>query len=84
MMHALYVLQYAKGTCWAEAISNSKKIKTYIVLTITELCLQSCIASVNKSISQSINQLVSQYALNKTCSNLLEAFRAGTFGLVYT
>ena len=47
MKNALYVLQYAKGTCLAEATSNSKKIKP-VALAVIELRYQSVTQSVSK------------------------------------
>ena len=49
MKNALYILQYAKGTCWAEAMSNSEKIKP-VALAVIELCFLK--ASVSQLLSQ--------------------------------
>ena len=38
MMHSLYVLQYAKGTCRAEVMSNREKIEP-VALAVIALCL---------------------------------------------
>ena len=49
MKNALYVLRYMpKGTSWAEAISNSEKIKS-IALAVVELRL-------SEGISQSVSR----------------------------
>ena len=45
MKNALYVLQYAKGTCWAEAMSSSENIKP-VALAVIELHLSEGISQV--------------------------------------
>ena len=50
MKNALYVLRYAKGTCWAEAMLNCEKIKP-VALAVIELDL-------SEGISQSVTQSV--------------------------
>ena len=52
MKNALYVLRYAKGTCRAEATSNSDKIKP-VALAVIELHL-----------SEGISQLLTQSVEN--------------------
>ena len=48
MKNELYVLWYAKGTCWVEVTSNSEKIKP-VALAIIKLHL-------SEGISQSVRQ----------------------------
>ena len=66
-----------KGTCQAEATSNSEKIKL-VALAVIELCLSEGII---QSVSQLLTYLVSQQKIPsnkkilKFCSNLLKAFR---------
>ena len=50
MKNALYVLWYAKRHLWAEAMSNSEKIKP-VALAVIELCL-------SEGVSQSVSQLL--------------------------
>ena len=52
MMHALYVLQYAEGTCPAKVMPNSEKIKP-ITLAMIELRLAE---GISQSASQSDRQ----------------------------
>ena len=54
MMHELYILWYAKGTCWDEATFNSKKIKL-IALAVIELHLSE---GISKSVNQQKNLLL--------------------------
>ena len=61
-----------KGTCRAEAMSNSEKIKP-VALAVSELCL-------SEGISQLLTQPVSRKFRRiknflKFCSNLLKMFR---------
>ena len=57
-----------KGTCRAEAMSNSEKIKpvasTVIELRLSEGISQSVNYSVSQSITQSVSQLLSQSVEN--------------------
>ena len=45
-----------KGTCWAEATSNSEKMKS-VALAVIELCLSE---GIRKSVSQSLENSVKQ------------------------
>ena len=50
MKHTLYILQYAKGTCQAEAMSNGEKIKP--------------VEGIRQDVSQSVeNYVISKEAL---------------------
>ena len=52
MKNALYILQYAKSTCRAEAMSNSEKIKP-IALAVIELRL---FEGISQLLSQSVSR----------------------------
>ena len=52
MKHALYVLQYAKGTSQAKVTSNSEKSNP-VDLAIIELCL-------SEGIDQAVSQITSR------------------------
>jgi len=52
MKNGLYVWWYGKSTTWAEATTNSEKIKP-----VTYACLK---ASINQSVRQSVSHAVSQ------------------------
>ena len=67
MMHAVYILRYAKGTSQTAVMSNSEKNKP-VALTVIELHLSE---DINKSVSQ---QKTSLNGKIKFCGNLLEAF----------
>ena len=73
MKNTLYICSMPKGTCWAEKMSNSKKIKP-VALAVIELRLSE--ASVCQLFSQSVSR---NFPLNKLFlkfhSNLLKAFR---------
>ena len=56
-----------KGTCQAEAKSNSEKMKP-VALAVIELCL-------SEGISQSVENSVKYIYIFKFRSNLLKAFR---------
>jgi len=76
----------AKGTSWAEAMSNSKKIKP-VALAIVELRRSEDIRqSVRQLVSQSVENSVKYFFL-KFCSNFLKVFRVDLkvcLGLVFT
>ena len=63
-MSALYILQYAKGICLAEAVSNSEKLKPIALATIIESDSVSCVVLVSqKKIALNKNNKL------KLCSN---------------
>ena len=75
-----------KGTCWAEAMSNSEKKNKPVALAVIELRLSEGISqSITQSVSYSVSQLLSQSVTRKVLfdnffkfrSNLLKAFRVG-------
>ena len=66
-MHCMYS-GMPKGTCRAEVMSNSEKIKP-VALAIIELCLSEGISQSVQSVENSIDKIFLKF-----CSNLLKAF----------